>query len=127
MYYRYSLALEIQLRSHPSQQKKQINVTSTTKSTPRPTLESTTPAIRNPGVTVELEPGGVSGGGREIRNKVKLLGYSYRCVVALQVYWYGNSTYTYTKLTFCGYTMKTIPKQVNFFRKFPPSVVTSYT
>ena len=90
-------------------------MTSTSKGTPRPTLESTTPAVRNPGVTVELEPGGVSGGGREIRNKVKLLGYSYRCVVALQVYWYGNSTYMYTKLTFCGYTMKTIPKQVNFF------------
>ena len=35
--------------------------------TPRPRLEITTPAVRNPGVTVELEPGGVSGGGREIR------------------------------------------------------------
>ena len=28
--------------------------------TPRP--ENTTPAVRNPGVTVELEPGEVSGG-----------------------------------------------------------------
>ena len=34
--------------------------------TPRPTLESTTPVVRSPGVTVELEPGGVSGSGREI-------------------------------------------------------------
>ena len=42
------------------------------------TLESTTPAIRNAGVTVELGPGGVSGG-REIGKKIKLLG----CVVAL--------------------------------------------
>ena len=58
-------------------------MTTTSEGAPRPTLESTTPAVRNPGVTVELEPGGVSGGGREIRNKVKLLGYSYRCVVAL--------------------------------------------
>ena len=32
---------------------------------PIPTLESTTPAVRNPGVTVELETGVVSGGGRE--------------------------------------------------------------
>ena len=42
--------------------------------TPRP--ENTTPAVRNPGVTVELEPGEVSGGGREDRKKVKLLGSS---------------------------------------------------
>ena len=33
--------------------------------TPRPTLEITTPAVRNPGVTVELVPDGVSGGRRE--------------------------------------------------------------
>ena len=33
--------------------------------TPRPTLEITTPAVRNPGVTVELVPGGVSGSGGE--------------------------------------------------------------
>ena len=32
-----------------------------TRSTPTPRLESTTPAVRNPGITVELEPGGVSG------------------------------------------------------------------
>ena len=35
--------------------------------TPRPTLESTTPAVYSPGVTVELKTGVVSGGGREIR------------------------------------------------------------
>ena len=40
---------------------------STRNGTPRPTLESTTPAVYNPGVTVELEPGVVSGGGREMR------------------------------------------------------------
>ena len=34
---------------------------------PTPTPENTTPAVRNPGVTVELEPGEVSGGGREDR------------------------------------------------------------
>ena len=39
-------------------------------------LEITTPAVRNPGVPVELEPGEVSGGGREVRKKVKLLGSS---------------------------------------------------
>ena len=43
---------------------------------PTPTPENTTPAVRNPGVTVELEPGEVSGGGREVRKKVKLLGSS---------------------------------------------------
>ena len=48
----------------------QIDMTSARNGIPRPTLESTTPAVRSPGVTVELEPGGVSGGGRE----VKLLG-----------------------------------------------------
>ena len=50
-----------------------MNMTSTRNGKPRPTLESTTPAVRTPGVTVELEPGGVSGGvsdsGREIRKK----------------------------------------------------------
>ena len=30
---------------------------------PTTTLEITTPAVRNPGVTVELVPGGVSGDG----------------------------------------------------------------
>ena len=47
----------------------QINMTCTRNGTPRPTLESTTAAVCNPGVTAELEPGGVSGGGREIRKK----------------------------------------------------------
>ena len=61
-------------------------MTSTRNGTPTPRLESTTPAVFNPGVT---EPGGVSGGGRDIRKEVKLLGYGYSCVAALQVYWYG--------------------------------------
>ena len=43
---------------------------------PTPRLENTTPAICNPGVTVELEPGEVSGDGREDRKKVKPLGSS---------------------------------------------------
>ena len=42
-------------------------MTSTRNGKLTPTLESTTPAACSPGVTVELEPGGVSGGGREIR------------------------------------------------------------
>ena len=54
-------------------QKKQMNMTSTRSGKPNPTLEITTPAIRKPGVPVESEPGGVSGGvnggGREIRKK----------------------------------------------------------
>ena len=45
----------------------QTNMASKRSGTPRPTLESTTPAVCSPGVTVELEPSGVSGGGREIR------------------------------------------------------------
>ena len=57
-------------------------MTSTRNDEPRPTLEITTAAVRNPGVTVELEPGEVSGGGREIRRKVKLLILQhYRCTV----------------------------------------------
>ena len=43
---------------------------------PTPTLEITNAAVCNPGITVELEPGEVSGGGREDRKKVKLLGSS---------------------------------------------------
>ena len=46
-------------------------MTSTRIGKPRPRLESTTPAVRTPRVTVELEPSGVSGGGREIRKKSK--------------------------------------------------------
>ena len=53
--------------------------------------------------------------------KVKLLSYS---VAALQVYWYGNTTYT--ELTFCGYTLKTVPKQADFFY-FCNSVSWSHT
>ena len=38
-------------------------MTSTRSDKPRPRLEITTPAVCNPGVTVELAPGGVSDGG----------------------------------------------------------------
>ena len=55
---------------HMLMQNKQINMTSTRIGIPRPTLESTTAAVFNPG-TVELEHCGVSGGGREIRKKSK--------------------------------------------------------
>ena len=37
--------------------------------TPKAKPEIRIPALSNPGVTVELEPGGVSDGGREIRIK----------------------------------------------------------
>ena len=50
-----------------AQQNKETNMMSTRNDIPRPTLEITTAAVCNPGVTVELEPGEVSGGGREIR------------------------------------------------------------
>ena len=43
-------------------------MTSARSGTPRPRLEITTAAVCNPGVTVELEPGGVSGGGREMKS-----------------------------------------------------------
>ena len=42
----------------------------------KPRLEITTPAVRNPGVTVELEPGGVSG----TRKKTESC---YSCVAGL--------------------------------------------
>ena len=48
-------------------QNKQIIEPSIRNGIPRPRLEITTPAVRTPGVPVELVPGGVSGGGREIR------------------------------------------------------------
>ena len=53
--------------------------------------------------------GSVSGGGVVVgeKSEVKLLGYVYGYDAALQLYWYGNSTYT--ELTFCGHTLKTIP------------------
>ena len=63
---------------------KQTIKTSTRNGRPTPTLDITTAAVRNPGVTVEFEPG-VSGDGREIRKKVKLLILH----AGLQVYWYG--------------------------------------
>ena len=47
-------------------------MTITRNGMPIPTLEITTAAIRNPGVTVELEPGGVSGGGREESQTARL-------------------------------------------------------
>ena len=50
----------------------QMNITSTRNSKPRPRLEITTAAVRNPGVTVELEPGGVSGSGREESQTARL-------------------------------------------------------
>ena len=51
--------------------------------TPIPTLENTTAAVCNPGVTVELEPSGVSGGGREVRK----LNCQFILIVVLQHYW----------------------------------------
>ena len=68
-----------------AQQNEEMNRTSTRNDLPRPTLEITTAAVRNPGVTAELEPGEVSGGGRETRKKVKL----FILHAALEVYWYG--------------------------------------
>ena len=56
----------------------EMTMNSTRNGKPTPTLESTTAAVRNSGV---LEPGGVCGGGREI--KVKLRGYS---IVVLKHY-----------------------------------------
>ena len=46
-------------------------------------LEIGTPAVSNPGITVELEPGGVSDGGREIRKSncyVKVVAVLLHCV-----------------------------------------------
>ena len=55
------------------------NMASTRNGIPIPRLEISSAAVRNPGVTVVLEPG-ASGGGREIREKVKLLLLQqYRC------------------------------------------------
>ena len=58
-----------------------ITMASKRSGTPKPTLESTTPAVRTPGVTVELEPGGVCGSGREIRKSdcyvIVLLCYNF--------------------------------------------------
>ena len=42
---------------------------STRNAEPTPTLEITSPAVLNPGVTVELVPGVVSCGGREIKEE----------------------------------------------------------
>ena len=48
-------------------------MTSGRNSITRPTLESTTPTVRTPGVTVELEPGGVSDGGKKTERKTARL------------------------------------------------------
>ena len=53
-------------------------ITSIRNGTSTPRLESTTPAGRTPGVTVELEPGGVSG-----REEMQLLGYTNSCVAEI--------------------------------------------
>ena len=50
----------------------QITMTSRRSGKPRPRLESTTPAVCNAGVMVELEPIGVSGSGREESKTAKL-------------------------------------------------------
>ena len=72
-------------------------MTSTRNDEPRPRLEITTAAVRNPGVTVELEPAEVSGGGREIRKKVKLIILQHY----MQVYWYGITVIPRKRLTLC--------------------------
>ena len=38
---------------------------------PRPRLENTTPAVRSPGIIVELESGGVRGCGEKIKQTKK--------------------------------------------------------
>ena len=43
----------------------QTIINDTRNDAPTPRLEITTPAVHNPGVTVELEAGGVSGGRKE--------------------------------------------------------------
>ena len=49
-----------------------MSMTTTRNGKPRPRLAITTPAGRTPGVTVELAPGGVSGGGREESQSARL-------------------------------------------------------
>ena len=49
------------------QHKMQMSTTSSSDGKPRPKLAITTAAVRNPVVTVEIETGGGSGDGREIR------------------------------------------------------------
>ena len=64
--------------THDSQHKKMehmqiiiTNITNIRDGKTRPRLENTTPAVCSPGLIVELEPGGVSGCGKKIKNKVK--------------------------------------------------------
>ena len=56
-----------------------MSTTSTRSGAPTPRLEITTPAVRTPGVTVELEPSGASSGGKEIRVIVTTVLQHYRC------------------------------------------------
>ena len=85
------------------------HVTGIRNSKPTTTPDIFTSVVRNPGVTVESKPGGVSGGGREATKKVKLLVYSYSCVAAL----YGCAGMVILSIQnthFVGsYTLKTIP------------------
>ena len=50
----------------------QVDMTIIKTGTPMPRLEITTPAVFNPGATVKLEPGGMSGGGRQISQTARL-------------------------------------------------------
>ena len=49
----------------------------------KPKLKYDTPMNCLPRLSEGKEPGGVSGGKRKIRKRIKLQGYTYRCVVAL--------------------------------------------
>ena len=59
-------------------------MTSTKYSIPIPTPENTPPAVRNPGVPVELEPGEVSVWWKRSQKESRTTS-----TAALQVYWYG--------------------------------------
>ena len=62
----------------------QITMTSRRNGKPRPKLESTTPAVRNAGVMVELEPIGVSGSGREQSQSCTCLTVNYQHIYRLE-------------------------------------------
>ena len=65
-----------------------MNMTSARNSIPRPRLENTTATVRNPEVTVELEPSGVSGGGRKVRKS----NYLFCSTTGVLVWYYSNLT-----------------------------------
>ena len=65
------LMCSIRHTPHPKKQHMPNSITDIMHSTPTPRLEITTPAVRNPGVTVALEAS-VSGGGRN-HTKVQAL------------------------------------------------------